>query len=506
MGKGVMFIRKIVKTPGVIFCICFVIINLIFTKYILGDISTKELFFIFFIELLVELIVIVMLLRMAKRGVSLEKRFLLLAIIVGILFIIILPPGQSPDDVIHLRRAYSLSEGAIMPDLVDGKAFASIPEETKNLPTMPSNIVYTKIVDNISVNSGEKTEQTYTAAALYNFVCYLPQTVAIWIGKLFNFSIIGMSYLIEIINFIIWIILSYYAIKIIPKFKSIIVFISLLPITIQEATSLSPDALTIGLSIFLVSFVLYLMNNAKGIIRKKELTIMYLIAILIGLCKIVYLPLILLYTAIPVEKFGSKKRKWLHLLAIFIIVSVINISWLLLSSKFLIEYNQGVDAKLQLKGIIGDPIGYFNVLFNTLNVYLNTWLDSMLGMNLGALTFHLPGLVFFFSLSFMLLLFAQRDERIRISNYGKTVFYIVFVLIFGLIVTSLYMQWTPVGYELVEGIQGRYFLPILLLIPVMINRKNDKKPHMNLIKKETVLHYSLFVNIIALLTIFAHNT
>ena len=43
-----------------------------------------------------------------------------------------------------------------------------------------------------------------------------------------------------------------------------------------------------------------------------------------------------------------------------------------------------------------------------------------------------------------------------------------------LIYTSLYVQWTPLKYNIVNGIQGRYFIPLLAYFAiscVMIHRK-----------------------------------
>ena len=74
-----------------------------------------------------------------------------------------------------------------------------------------------------------------------------------------------------------------------------------------------------------------------------------------------------------------------------------------------------------------------------------------------------------------------------------------------LILTSLYMQWNPVGSSIIEGVQGRYFLPIMLLVPIMISRRSNKEPHMDLISQDMVIFYGLFVNVAALLTIFVQN-
>lgn len=505
-SKIVDFIKEYFKKPDFVFCVVFMLLNCLFTKYILGDTGIKKFMLVIFVELIIEVFVIFIIFRLRKKGVPLEKRFLFLALILGVMFVVILPPGQAPDDVTHFRRAYSLSTGEVMPDLSENnEVFGSMPVEVEYMPIMPSKGTYEKLLNNMDANSGENTDQVYTAAALYNFVCYIPQTIAIWIGKVFNFSILGIGYLVKIFNFLTWTMLVFFAIKVIPKFKKVVVFIALLPITMQEATSMSPDALTIGLSILLVSFVMFLAYGRKRSVTGKDLSILYVMACAIGLCKIVYLPLVLLCLIIPAVKFGSKKRKIIHLSIIFALVVVINLAWLILSSKYLVEYNEGVDSGIQLKNILQNPINYLEVVFGTMNIYMQSWVSNMLGLSLGAFVFNLPGMFFFLSFAIMLLLFFQRSDTLKMGTVDRFVFTSVFLIIFCLILTSLYMQWTPVGYNFVEGVQGRYFLPILLLVPIIISRRGDKKPHMNLITQDTVLIYSLFVNVIALLTIFVQN-
>ena len=439
----------------------------------------------------------------------LEKKFLWIAIVLGVLFILILPPGQSPDEIMHFRRAYGISEGVFIPSEVagtNGNVGSAVPEDTEEvLVKMPEKGYYGQVAENLGERATEKTEQVYSNTALYNFVCYIPQTLAIMVGKVLGFSTLGMAYLAEICNFVIWVILVYFAIKLIPKFKKMVLFVALLPITLQEATSLAPDALAIGLGLFLVSYILYLTYAKKKVLDWKNLTVLYIVAGVIGFCKIVYLPLILLMITIPAERFGSKKRKWIHLGIIALVVGALNLAWLTVSSGLLVESNPGVDSKEQLMGILTHPLSFGATILRTINMNIELWMNNMLGMSLGAFSFNLPNVLFYISFGFLVVLLAQRDERLEMKLFDRWVFIITFAVIMLLICVSLYIQWTPVGAPVIDGIQGRYFLPILLLIPVMLVRTKNKKPHAELIGERGIMYYSLLINIVALGTIFAQN-
>ena len=45
----------------------------------------------------------------------------------------------------------------------------------------------------------------------------------------------------------------------------------------------------------------------------------------------------------------------------------------------------------------------------------------------------------------------------------------------GLICASLYVQWTSLENEIIEGIQGRYFIPLIIFPALLIVYNNDKK-------------------------------
>lgn len=447
-------------------------------------------------------------LKKKMKKIPLEKWFLILALVLGTLFIIVLPPGQSPDEVTHFKRAYGLSDGIIFPEEIEndgGRVGSDIPVGTDFMIREPGPGTYAELLERIDDDTNEKNKQNYTGAALYNPVCYIPQTLAAWIGKLFGLSVLGMAYLMKIFNFVIWIALGYFAIKVIPKFKSAVLFILLLPITLQQATSISPDSLTIGLCIFFIAYVLYLAYEKEDLLNRKDYVVLIFSAIVISLCKIVYLPLVLILLVIPKERFRSKKHRWWFVGGLLLVVAVLNLVWLVMSSQYLIDYREGTDSGGQVAGILRNPLKYLAVMLSTVNEYGLIWIKNLLGMSLGSFKFSLPEVMWLISFVMMVLLFVQRSESLKLKKADRWIFGVVIVMVSGLILTSLYIQWTPYENSIIEGVQGRYFLPILLLVPVAICNGNEKKKGPVLISNGVILGYSLIVNIIALATIFTTN-
>ncbi len=505
-----MRIWKIFKNPSFCCSAILILLGLFLSKQVLEDNGMgDDKWLVMAVQLLVELVVVLALYKMRRRGAPLEKQFLLLVLVLGILFIAVLPPGQSPDEMNHFRRAYGISQGDfVVTNRVDeaGNVGSSMPSEISEFTTgMPQSGTYEQIMAMLMRgSSGDYSTQAYTNTALYNFICYLPQSLAALLGRVLGMSVVGIAYLMELFNFTVWVLLVYSAIKLIPRFKGFVIFMALLPITLQEATSLSPDALTIGLSFFMVAYVMNLAYGKSKTIGRLDLVLLYVMAGVIGFCKIVYLPLVLLYLIIPEGKFGSKRRKWMHLGVIAGLVLFLNLSWLMVSSGILMEFQPGVNSKEQLLLILSNPFRFMMTIFRTVGANGHWWLTNALGFSLGSFSIHLPDSLFLVSFMMGVLLLSQRNETLELKKYDRLVFVGVFVSVVLLIFTSLYIQWTAVGADVISGIQGRYFLPIMMLVPVMICR-TDKKKYPAIISDINVMHYSLFVGMLAIVTIFAQN-
>lgn len=505
-------LRSVLKKSSFYFCVFFIIVNLILTKQLMAERGLHGFVGIAIVELLVECGVLSGLYYMRKKGVPLERLFLLVAIVLGMLFIIALPPGEGPDEGGHFMRAYGIQEGYFVAERIgESEAVGSpIPVEADFMLGQSGwrdegVKVYDGVLEELARRpSGETKMQSYNTLAVYNFVCYLPQALGILIGRVLGFSVLGMAYLAKIFNFAIWVLLSYYAIKLMPKFKSVFLFIALLPITLQEATSLAPDALTIGLGMFVVAYITHLIYSRRMPITIREKILLGCIAVVISLCKIVYLPLVFLYAILPFERFGTKKKKWIFVIGIIVLAIVLNLIWLAVSFGYITETTPGVNAGAQMIGIIKHPFSYIGVMVHTIDVYSFRWINEFLGMSLGAVGFILPTFYFVTSFIICVMVFSQRDENLKVKLIERVVFVGVFLAVSILICVSLYVQWTAYDNPIIEGIQGRYFLPIVGLVPLMICRAGGKRGE-KLVSNDVILKYSLFVNVMACTVILVGN-
>ena len=98
----------------------------------------------------------------------------------------------------------------------------------------------------------------------------------------------------------------------------------------------------------------------------------------------------------------------------------------------------------------------------------------MMGSNLGWLNIPVCNLL---AVGYLLILVLQVSRNndmseIHLDLPAKVALGGVCVLVFGLTFVTLYGQWTAYGYDKILGVQGRYFLPLLL--PLILALKPKK--------------------------------
>jgi len=464
----------------------------------------SPIFFIIIIGLIIiELLLLFYINKKIKKKYPIEKIFLLIIIPIGLLFMIFLPLGQIPDEKAHFARSYAITEGYLN---------SKVNKDNLGYAPMPLKVVKT-IVDqdedklkanynNISKNYSEEiTDIYFTNTSLYNFIVYIPQVVGIIIGKILHLPITIIAYLARLFNFATYVILLYFSIKNLPFLKEYAFFLAMLPISIQEGVSLAPDALAISLSCFLISYILKLKYSNHEKIKNKDLVILSVSSIICCLCKIVYFPIILFSFILPVEKFNSKKDKYIKLSILLIACLIINGLWTIYATRYLAETNPGVNSTEQIKYVLSSPFSFLGILFKTVCYKIAEYTYGLFGRMLSLLSVDVGR--FYPIFTFIVMMYLTIKNRINENIISKKIKYVsllIIVMVVGLIFSSLYVQWNPLKNKVIEGAQGRYFIPILMLVPIIFMKSKDNN---SIIKiefddKKYLLSYIVFKCINAL--------
>lgn len=439
---------------------------------------------------------------MRRKNIKLEYIYLIFAIVIGIGYLIALPVVKIPDSRNDYLRSLEISNLNITTTKKGtkvGRYYSTNIDKVYRLENK-SGVKYKDInlIKDRELND-EKKFYTYATKSLYAFVCYIPQAIGVGIGKLLNMSIYNQTILGKIFNYALFVLLVFTAIKYIPVKKELVFFLAMLPMTVQEALSLSPDSMTIATSIFFVSMLIYF-KTSKEMFNMKWKIILFIISILLSMCKIVYLPLCFLILLIPKDKYNSKKEKYIYCSILLLTVVVLNLTWLRYSSRYLVAFLGRSNSSLQLKFILGNPIKYCFIIFNTIDLYSIVWLEQLLGLSIGI--YSIPTFsVYIISSAFLLILYTIRNDKSKkqflFNNIEKGYTLLIALGTFILICTSLYMQWTEPYLNYIDGIQGRYFIPLVLLISMVFMTKEKD------IKYKNTITYSVLINVAALVAVVA---
>ncbi|MBR4486881.1 DUF2142 domain-containing protein, partial [bacterium] len=100
-----------------------------------------------------------------------------------------------------------------------------------------------------------------------------------------------------------------------------------------------------------------------------------------------------------------------------------------------------------------------------------------------------------------------------VKKFDKRLSLFILLSVLLLIFTSLYIQWTLPKENIIDGVQGRYFLPILILLPLgfIQNKIVTKEKITKFISKNDALinkflaTFMLFFDCVALFYIFILN-
>lgn len=414
------------------------------------------------------------------KAVKPEKAFLILGIIFGIAFLLVTPPFQVADESTHFYKSLYLSDGHILPEKQGDETGFYVTKSAietvgafQSLPFHPENKIkmdYTPSLVNLPLLNSNKTFVDCSGAAIVSYppFPYLASASVISLGKLFNFSPLVLFYFGRIINLFLYILIVYMAIRLMPVHKWVLLLLALMPMTLFEAASISADSFTIAVSFFTLALLFnFTFNDVKMEIDSKDLCIMGALFLILALSKQVYSLLIFLFFMLPSSKFGGSKKKFFKFIYIFLPIVLVVVLW-----SFLVKgLYTPLGVKSQISFLLSNPLVFLPIVLKTLLINTNYYITWFVG-NLGWLDTPLPDWLVYFYLAMLVLTALLDKNEIKINLKQKIVPLIIFIAISVSIFFLEYLTWTSVGNNKINGVQGRYFIPIapLLLLSLYNNK------------------------------------
>ncbi|MBO4456276.1 MAG: DUF2142 domain-containing protein [Butyrivibrio sp.] len=422
-----------------------------------------------------------------NRSISFERLFIVTYIIMGIMAFMIFPPFAEPDCGNHYRRTYAISENVFLPELDENNAIGGMFAWPSTWGGEDSIQVSWSEADNrmsFDVTDPNNARYlTYTNIALYSPVCHIVPALGMKIARLFTNSFILIVMTARVFNYIAIGILLYLGIRIAPFGKEYFLWIILHPFMMKLYTSISPDVMTAALVYLLTAVVLRLRYDPNAYAKKGYLAALYVIPLLLGQFKIVYVAFCILLFLIPKEKFASKKSYYMNAAAIGAVTMVPAFIWLKISSHILsVGYARTNEPNTQ---IVLSVFKYIPVLLNTFVKKGYDYIMQFFGSTLvfKESTNNAVVLVFLILVTGLIARNMQSNMnnlsepavRVRKDLAMKAVIVAAIAITAILIFTAEYIQWTEPGASIVDGVSGRYFFPFIFPALILFTGMADTK-------------------------------
>jgi uncharacterized membrane protein len=400
------------------------------------------------------------------KHVSLGHLYVIIAISLGLLMLFINPPFQVPDEGAHYIKSLAVAEGGFR---CGGDVFAP-----NNYINLASDVQLVKIKDEkYKKVSGSQMRKSLTTSAssdesiVPNSVCnvsplsYIPQALGIKLGLLTNAPPLISFYLARLLTFTVAIFLVYQAIKMAPFGKVVFLIVGLLPMSVQQISSLSYDSLQIGTVLFFIAYALR-QSLSQQKLSKKDQWIFLGLSIIATNIKPGYFLLSGLVFLFSKEAFANNKKYWLYTIGV---VAANMIAFLLLHLIFNEAgvFSEDVNPNEQLIGVLKNPFWFVVLVIESLYKNWRFYYETFL-LKPGWMETGLHPLLYIFIGGGIIVLIRSYAEKVSLSVKQRFVLFAVFIAQFLFVFLSLYLIWTPVGSENIKGVQGRYLLAIFPLL------------------------------------------
>ena len=390
----------------------------------------------------------------------------------GLFCSLYVPARYTWDEESHYIRAYNQAIGNIVYDFDEVKSY---PQHLGRIFTDP-NWLYRNYEDYINYASYEDlykmvpTEQRVenTPQVVYTPLPYIPAGIGVAVSRLFRLSVLQSVQLGRFFNVLFFALVAYLAVRIAPRKKWLFFFYFTLPINVFLAASFSVDYFITSLMGLAFAIILYLKEKKSASLR--EYLCLLAVLCLIPCAKSTYAPAILLILLLNKDALPEKIRPAVNVLISIGLTGAMFLITYLYGNRFgIVHWNQpNVDSAQQIQYILKNPVATIQTFIDTTKVNFKVlalikyqgfayvgFVDVLGYLDIAGL--------------FILSLFdvggdaKNESARVRLTPFGVLGVIGAFLGCYLLSLLALYVTFTEIGADLVNGFQGRYCIPIIFI-------------------------------------------
>jgi uncharacterized membrane protein len=400
--------------------------------------------------------------------------FFVTSIFFGVCTVFVTGPFQVPDEFQHFNRAYAVSQGNFFGDR------GTVPASVGPLAKYSGKAVFNAGVQfklgeitaflRIPLSRNETVKTYFPNVAVYSFLPYLPQSLGLFAGSTIVLSPLALLYAGRLTNVLFYIFICTLAIRTTPVFKWVFVLLMLMPMSLFQAASVSADSSLNAYAFLAIAIFLRCIFDPDVTMGSMEFLLILGVTFLLAFCKSNYVLIAGLFFAIPISKFGSKRNYFTQ--AGILVVSVLLFSTLSvgMGKSIYMDFRPaaGIRPADQITFLSQHPARFFTMSYKSLRILGKVYFISYIGL-LGWIDTLLPNFLYYFYPAALIaaVLFDDHQGQ-KIPVWQRLVFPGVFVGSVLAIFLALYVTWTPYKQSWIDGMQGRYLIPVVpVLLPVL---------------------------------------
>jgi uncharacterized membrane protein len=406
--------------------------------------------------------------------------FVALSMLFGALTVVLTPPLEGPDEPAHFLRAYGISTGEIIPATsdADGRKGIFMPARLHWGYTVFERALFKlgKVRDFdyrafwAEYLRGPATElerrppvfQLYWGSEGYAPIAYLPHAAAALVARLTHLDFVATLLLMRFAGLAATTAVTAYAIAIAGRLGWTFLLIAMLPASLYARSVVSADGAVLGLTMVVTALCARAAASVGG--RRWERSLFMTLCVL---SKPPQLAFVLL--EITTRPFRQWRRHWGGLALVVLPALILAPLWVFAVSgdpgTWRLYQNTDMPPEQfsfawKLRFMLGHPLHFPLAVFTSLRWARDYWLQ-LIGI-LGWLDTWLqywvyPVLTAALVTTCLVPMELERSARLRIATVNALTAFVYWLAIYLI----FFMIWTPIDAIEVQGVQGRYFLPML---------------------------------------------
>jgi uncharacterized membrane protein len=431
----------------------------------------------------------------------------------GLCYQFVLPAYSAPDEALHYHTAYAISN-AWMGVKVSDPETNNFTQRQCDADAVFSDFNTTPYTYRYMMQhffDGAPAQNRYVESHVdlmggYKLP-YVLSAVGITLARLLRFGGIATAFFGRLWNLVFFAAMAALAVHFAPVKKGLFAAFALLPASLHMGGSYSYDSCLLALSMVFIALCLCCAMQESAV-SKKQIAALCVLCFLLAPLKSIYLPLCLLVFLIPAARYSGRggclaarlgalgaagasyvAYSWLTIYQMLLFsfrfatqpgadrVAALAAPTLFLPSLFAgagrltgtfaaaIAAATGATSTYSLFYLVVHPGILLKLLCNTFFPNATDYAAGLLGGKLGYLNLaevDINGLILIGFAALLLLgcLMKKGDNFLRLSGGQRALLALVFFLVLGMLgVVCIY--WTPSDYTYLWGFQGRYLLPLL---------------------------------------------